>query len=89
MAMPLGLRRLELARPGSIPYAWGINGIASVLASVLGVTIAMLYGFEVTGLVAAGCYGAALVLVLATSPEARAEGGPLSATETSRFPGRG
>lgn len=66
MAMPLGLRRLELARPGCIPYAWGVNGIASVLASVLGVTIAMLYGFEVTGLVAAACYGIALIVALTT-----------------------
>ena len=61
MAMPLGLSRLEALHPKALPYAWGINGIASVLASVLGVVVAMLYGFTVAGLVAALCYGAALV----------------------------
>ena len=66
MAMPLGLRRVEKVRAGSIPYAWGINGIASVLASVLGVTIAMRYGFETTGMVAASCYCAALLFAAAS-----------------------
>lgn len=56
MAMPLGLRRLESVRPGGIPYAWGVNGIASVLASVLGVVIALQAGFTAAGLSAAACY---------------------------------
>ena len=32
MAMPLGLRRLEGLYPSGVAWAWGINGVASVLA---------------------------------------------------------
>jgi len=61
MAMPFGLRRMEALYPKALPYAWGINGIASVLASVLGVVVAMLYGFTAAGVLAAVCYCGALV----------------------------
>ena len=43
-AMPLGLRRLERQCEGGIPYAWGINGVASVLASVVGALTALSFG---------------------------------------------
>ncbi len=59
-AMPIGLRRLEELQQGAVPYAWGINGLTSVLGSVAGVLIAMQAGFAATGLVAAGCYAVAL-----------------------------
>jgi hypothetical protein len=59
-AMPLGLRRLETLHPGSVPWAWAINGIASVLASALGVAIAITAGFTVATLVAGAFYVAAL-----------------------------
>lgn len=60
MPMPIGLTRFSALYPSSIPYAWGVNGIASVLASVLGVTIALNFGYVVASLVAAACYGIAL-----------------------------
>lgn len=60
MAMPLGLRRLAGLQPAGVPWAWGINGIFSVLASALAVTVAISTGFEVTTLVAGACYAAAL-----------------------------
>ena len=41
MAMPVGLRRFEAMHPTGVPYAWGVNGIASVVASVLGVALAL------------------------------------------------
>jgi hypothetical protein len=59
-AMPIGLRRLVGLHPQGVPWAWGINGVASVLGSVLGVMIAINYGFAVTTLVALGCYLSAL-----------------------------
>ena len=34
--MPIGIRILARSAPEIIPWAWGVNGIASVLASVLG-----------------------------------------------------
>lgn len=64
MAMPVGLRRLADLEPGGVPWAWGINGIASVLASVLAVAAAILWGFRITTLLAAAWYCAALAHVL-------------------------
>ena len=60
MAMPIGLGRLLAMHPRSVPWAWGINGVASVLSSVLSVFIAINYGFKVTSLVACACYLLAL-----------------------------
>jgi len=39
----------------------GVNGVASVLASVFGVALAVTFGFAVTSLVAGACYVAALI----------------------------
>jgi hypothetical protein len=60
MAMPLGLARLGKLEPLAVPYAWGVNGIASVLASVLGVFLATELGFTAVFLSAAACYAFAL-----------------------------
>ncbi len=59
-AMPLGLGRLGHRYPRSVAYAWGVNGVCSVLASVLGAALAMHLGFTAATLVAAACYLAAL-----------------------------
>ena len=56
MAMPIGLRRLSALHPAGVPWAWGINGITSVLASALGVFIAIVAGFTVATLAAVACY---------------------------------
>ncbi|MFS8585565.1 MAG: hypothetical protein FWJ72_10810 [Acidimicrobiia bacterium] len=61
MPMPLGLARFTDLYPRSIAYAWGVNGIASVLASVLGVVVAINFGYRAASLVAAACYLFALV----------------------------
>ena len=59
-AMPLGLGRLAASYPRSVAYAWGVNGVCSVLASVLGAALAIHLGFTAATLVAAACYLAAL-----------------------------
>ncbi|MBD0281637.1 MAG: hypothetical protein ICV69_05520 [Thermoleophilaceae bacterium] len=61
MAMPIGLRRLAALHPGSVPWAWGINGVTSVLASVLAIVVAITAGFTTATLVAAACYGVAVL----------------------------
>jgi hypothetical protein len=61
MAMPLGLGRLAGLYPEGVAWAWGINGIASVLASALGVAVAILAGFRIATLLAAAFYLAALL----------------------------
>lgn len=40
-----GLRYLESEHPRFIPWAWGINGITSVMASILAIILAMRFGF--------------------------------------------
>ena len=40
-ALPLGVRALDRAAPLLVPWAWGMNGVTSVLASVLAVAIGM------------------------------------------------
>lgn len=56
MCMPIGLRRFQPLWPTGVAYAWGVNGIASVLASVLGIAVAINFGFRTATLVAAACY---------------------------------
>lgn len=70
MPMPLGLKRFSGPYPLSVPYAWGVNGIASVLASVLGVVVAIRGGYVVASLLAAACYAFALGHALLGSWEA-------------------
>ena len=61
MAMPIGLTRLPACTPDAVPWAWAVNGIASVLASVLAVAVAITWGFAVVTLLALACYLVALV----------------------------
>jgi hypothetical protein len=58
-AMPIGLARLETS---AIPWAWAINGVSSVLASVLAVAIAINWGFRAVTLLALASYLAALAV---------------------------
>ena len=40
-----GLRYLQDNHPRFIPWAWGINGLTSVMASILAIVLAMRFGF--------------------------------------------
>jgi hypothetical protein len=46
MPFPLGMATLQLTSPGLIPWAWGINGCASVLSAILAVILAIDIGFN-------------------------------------------
>jgi hypothetical protein len=61
LPMPIGLDRLRRLHEQGIPYAWGVNGVASVVASVFGVLAAILLGFNAVALLAAACYAIALL----------------------------
>ena len=63
MAMPLGLTRLASLHPRGVAWAWGVNGIASVVASAGAVTVAIVAGFPAATFVALACYLAALAHV--------------------------
>lgn len=60
--MPMGLRRLDGAAPALVPWAWGVNGFASVLAPPLATAVGMAVGFRVAGAAALVLYALAAVL---------------------------
>lgn len=59
MPFPLALARLSQTAPALIPWAWGINGCASVISAILAALIAMQFGFSVLILLAIGLYAIA------------------------------
>ncbi|HYO79741.1 MAG TPA: SAM-dependent methyltransferase, partial [Thermoanaerobaculia bacterium] len=67
MPFPLGLRRLAAIDAASIPWAWGINGTASVLSSMLATLVAVHFGFSALVAVAAALYALA-ALARSNSP---------------------
>jgi Spermine/spermidine synthase domain len=62
MPMPLGIRRLHHSSVQLIPWAWGMNGSASVLGSIVTVLIAVNAGFDQALLTAVGFYVLAAAL---------------------------
>jgi len=56
---PMGLSRVGAARAELLPWAWAINGCASVAAGPLATLVAMNFGMPVLLASAAGCYLAA------------------------------
>jgi hypothetical protein len=58
--MPLGLQRLGGSR--LVPWAWGTNGFASVLAAPLAMALAMTWGFSAATGGALAVYAAAGLL---------------------------
>jgi hypothetical protein len=54
--MPVGLRRLDASAPALVPWAWAVNGFASVLAPPIAVAIGMTWGFNAAGSIALMLY---------------------------------
>jgi hypothetical protein len=61
MPFPSALARLHWLNSSLVPWAWGINGFASVVSAVLAVVLSIEFGFNVVFLVAAVCYLVALL----------------------------
>jgi hypothetical protein len=61
--MPLGLRRLSAGAAALVPWAWGVNGFASVVAAPLATAIGMIWGFNVAAIAALCFYALAAVLL--------------------------
>jgi hypothetical protein len=66
MPFPLGLALLAKRAPGFIPWAWGINGFASVTGAVLATLLAIEMGFRLLVVVAVVLYVAAARLFATT-----------------------
>ena len=74
MPMPLALSRLDRNAPPLLPWAWGVNGFASVVAAPLAMALGMTWGFVAAGAAALACYLCAVVLYTylpAATPGAR------------------
>jgi hypothetical protein len=56
MPFPLLVQRLQQSHPERIPWAWGVNGFASVVGSIGAVILGMIAGFTVVLLFGVLCY---------------------------------
>ncbi len=74
--LPKGIARLERTHPHLIPWAWGINGAASVVASVGAALLALTLGFSAVLLIGSLCYLGALVAISRPFGRGRVETGP-------------
>ncbi len=59
MPFPLGLRRVFTQAPALVPWAWAVNGCASVLSAVLASLLATHFGFTVVVALAVALYALA------------------------------
>jgi spermidine synthase len=62
MPFPIGLSRLADSAPDFIPWAWGINGFASVISAALATILAIEFGFTTVVLLALGLYATAAAI---------------------------
>ena len=60
---PLGIRAIEATRPCLVPWAWGVNGCASVIGSILAALIVLELGYTAALLLAAVGYAFAWLLL--------------------------
>ena len=56
MAFPIGMKYASVNSTQITPWLWGINGVMSVLATVLSIVIAMNYGISTSYWTGAVCY---------------------------------
>jgi len=68
--MPLGIERLLRQQDGLVPWAWGVNGFASVVGACGGALLAVAFGFSVTLAVGALCYAVAGLAAIAAARRA-------------------
>lgn len=62
MPFPLGLGLLGERSPHLMPWAWGVNGCASVLSAILATLLAIHFGFSVVVVLALMLYGISAVI---------------------------
>lgn len=69
--VPLGLKIANAQSPAATPWMWGINGATSVLASVIGILIAMNAGISAVLWMGAASYLAAILALRMSVPDGR------------------
>jgi len=68
---PRGIHWLEGEAPGLIPWVWGVNGAASVVASALAALLALSFGFRWVLMAGAACYAGAWIMAMMSLQERR------------------
>ena len=63
---PLGIKWAHGRASEAIPWMWAVNGAASVIGSTIATAVALRAGFRMVSLAGMLCYGAALLLVIAS-----------------------
>jgi hypothetical protein len=76
MPFPLGLARVARESEDLLPWAWGINGCASVVASILATLLAIHFGFAVVVSLAVALYLLAPLLLGRVASESALALGP-------------
>jgi predicted membrane-bound spermidine synthase len=71
---PSGVRLLSNVNPQDVPWMWGVNGVMSVVGSLLAAIGAKLVGFKLVMLAGAGVYALTLAMVLWLRYRMRNEG---------------
>jgi hypothetical protein len=74
--LPLGIARIGRRAPGLVPWAWGMNGLASVVGACLAALLAMRIGFSRTFLLGAACYLVAALTAFGSRESGRAVAPP-------------
>jgi ABC-type Mn2+/Zn2+ transport system permease subunit len=62
MPFPLGLTWIKKSFEQGIPWAWGINGCASVIGSIFSILLLMHFGYTIVTLLVVVMYLTALVI---------------------------
>lgn len=73
MPFPIGIARVARTSEDLVPWAWGINGCASVVAAILATLLAIHFGFTVVVALAVALYAAVPFLLRAPQVERAAE----------------
>jgi hypothetical protein len=60
---PHGIAHLERRSAHLVPWAWGVNGVCSVISAAAAALLALSFGFRFVMLTGAACYGLAALLV--------------------------
>ena len=71
MLFPLGLARVEAADARLVPWAWAVNGCASVTGAVLATLLAIHIGFTAVVAAALALYALAAAVAAPARPQSR------------------
>ncbi|MFH1746605.1 MAG: hypothetical protein ABIG44_06105 [Planctomycetota bacterium] len=72
--LPVAIAALDRRNAGLVPWAWGVNGVASVIGTSLALVLAMSYGYRGVVVLAAGLYALAAVAILPLGAAVAARG---------------